>query len=139
MADLAQTIASNIKRLLASKGITQVDLAKNSHMPHAQLHGYLSGRNKPGTDKIEAIAKALDVGIEELFGVPPSPNLPVREPTPEEIAGFIIKGFGIDPRKKDIMETVATLGEAKLKVLARFVADLDAEGKEEEKRLKNSK
>lgn len=97
-----EKIISNIKRISADRRISAAELGRLAGISVPQLHHYLNGRNKPGIDKLEAIAKALGVGLDALLGTPPLADAPPRNPTPEELAAFFLEGAKIDPKRKAI-------------------------------------
>lgn len=65
---IAVKLISNIRRLMADRQITQAYLAKESNIVTTQLNNYLTGRNTPGLEPLEKIARALGVSVASLLG-----------------------------------------------------------------------
>jgi transcriptional regulator with XRE-family HTH domain len=62
------TVARNIKKYRKIKGLSQDKLARLADVSHAAIVKIESGGIKsPSIDTVQKIAKALDVGIEELI------------------------------------------------------------------------
>lgn len=62
------TIAENIKKLRIKQGLTQDDLVKKTGLKYSTLAKIEGGFvKKPGVQMVAAIAKALDVSIEDLM------------------------------------------------------------------------
>lgn len=60
------TFADKLNELLSSKHMTASRLAQLSGIAPSAICQYRQGKNKPGRDKIDAMATALDVSPEEL-------------------------------------------------------------------------
>jgi len=60
------------KRIMQAKGITQADLMQTLRVTSRGAVGhYLNGRRDPSPDQMAALAKALGVSMDELFGRAP--------------------------------------------------------------------
>ena len=62
----AITIASNIKRLRASKNLAQSALAAIAGLKPGQIYKYEKGENIPGGENLQKLAQALGVTTAEL-------------------------------------------------------------------------
>lgn len=60
-------LADNIRKLRKERGLTQTELGEKLGFRHSTIAGYESGRTVPTGDVLEKIAKALGVGIAELY------------------------------------------------------------------------
>jgi len=58
----------NLVRLRKERGLSQQDLAKKAGLTQRMIQYYEKEAVKPPIDKIEAIAKSLNVKISELIG-----------------------------------------------------------------------
>ena len=58
----------NIKKYRLEKGWTQSDLAKRSGIHQAKISGFENGTFPKDESRIIAIADALNIGLDELFG-----------------------------------------------------------------------
>jgi transcriptional regulator with XRE-family HTH domain len=109
-ADLAERLAKNIKQLRLARALTQVQMAKLSGLPRATWANLESGAANPTLTVLHAVAKALQVPIEELIGAPraevqhyPRGSLPerargavtVRSLLPDKIPGMLIERIEI--------------------------------------------
>lgn len=77
-------VARRMKQAMMDKGITQSELSDKSGIGRSNISQYLSGKNKPGSKAMKAIADALDVSeawlsgeIEEQTAFGKYSNLPV--------------------------------------------------------------
>jgi transcriptional regulator with XRE-family HTH domain len=66
--DSRTVIAENLRKLRKKHGLTQAALAELCGVSKRMLAYYETKATKPSIQKIEAIAKALNVKIEELIG-----------------------------------------------------------------------
>ncbi|SLN71717.1 anaerobic benzoate catabolism transcriptional regulator [Roseovarius gaetbuli] len=82
-----------IKELRLARGWTQTDLAEKSRMSRSQLSMIESEARTANTLRLNAIASALDVRIEDLFASPASENQRIAELlqklSPEDKAALI--------------------------------------------------
>lgn len=62
------TIANRLSYVLKSKKIKQIDLCKQLDIPKGAMCHYIKGDYEPRQDRIEAIAKALNVSEAWLMG-----------------------------------------------------------------------
>jgi transcriptional regulator with XRE-family HTH domain len=83
--DLSGRLAQNIKQLRHARGFTQQQLADLSGLPRATCSNLESGTANPTLQVLHALAKALQIPIEELVSVPradvqhfPRGTLPMR-------------------------------------------------------------
>ena len=67
--------AKNLKEIMTAKKISGARLARETGYSKAAISQYMNGINVPSPERIEAIAGALGVSVEELTAVP------VQEPT----------------------------------------------------------
>ncbi len=58
---------SNIKRLLAQKGLTQSELAERLGMSRQQLNRYVQNQRIPNAEITKNIAVELDCEMDDLF------------------------------------------------------------------------
>jgi len=68
--DLSGRLAQNIKQLRLARGFTQQQLADLSGLPRATCSNLESGSANPTLAVLHALAKALQIPIEELVSVP---------------------------------------------------------------------
>ena len=64
MSDFAQ----NLKKYRKQKKYSQKDLAEKLNYGYTAIANYESGRNEPCLDDLIALAKLLDVTVDELIG-----------------------------------------------------------------------
>ena len=68
MAKTISTIAKNIKKYRKEKGLSQDKLSRLADVSHATIIKIESGGiQSPTIDTVQKIAKALDVGVEDLI------------------------------------------------------------------------
>ena len=60
------TFATNFKRILLEKDLTQRDVCRETGMQPYEINKYATERLTPGTDKVEEIAKAIGVETDDL-------------------------------------------------------------------------
>ena len=60
----------NLKRMMKSKNITQVELSKAIGITQPSLSIYITGKSKPNIYKAYAIAKYIGCSIDELMREP---------------------------------------------------------------------
>lgn len=69
-------VSSNILRYMTIKGISYGELSKRTGIPKSALQRYATGQtSKIPVDRVEAIAKALNIDPAILFGWFPSPSI----------------------------------------------------------------
>lgn len=71
----------NITRLRKSKGLTQVDFAKQLHVTQSAVSHWESGRSVPDTVQLFRIAEFFGVSVEELSDMKPIEEKPKNEPS----------------------------------------------------------
>ncbi|MBN2422898.1 helix-turn-helix transcriptional regulator [Candidatus Woesearchaeota archaeon] len=64
----------NLEKIRKSKGLTLNELAKISGLTQRMIFYYENQAINPPIDKIEILAKALDVSISDLLGTPETEN-----------------------------------------------------------------
>ena len=68
MSKTISTIAKNIKKRRKEKGLSQDKLSRLADVSHATIIKIESGGiQSPTIDTVQKIAKALDVGVEDLI------------------------------------------------------------------------
>lgn len=112
MADLAQNLADNIRRLRESRGLSQQRMAALSEMPRPTWASLESGAANPTLAVLARVATALQVSIEELIGAPRTAvrlyrareikrrkrqGATLRALLPEAIAGLDISLMRLEP------------------------------------------
>lgn len=63
------SIGEHIRKYRKAAGLTQVELAQKLGLRQYVITNYERGIRKPPTDTLPRIAKALGVGLEELYGL----------------------------------------------------------------------
>jgi transcriptional regulator with XRE-family HTH domain len=63
------TIGENIRKYRKAKGLTQTELAEKLGTTQFVITNYERGRNNPTAAKLPEIAKALGVGLDQLYGL----------------------------------------------------------------------
>ena len=61
-------VAKNIRKYRAQRALTQDGLAEKLHVTRQTVSNWETGKNQPDLDMLEAMAKALEVEVSELFG-----------------------------------------------------------------------
>lgn len=87
---------TRLRTALANRNITQAQLAAYAKIDKGSVSGYLSGRCLPSSNRLERIAKVLNVSSSWLLGMddapaPVNPNA-LRVP----VLGYIAAGIPID-------------------------------------------
>ena len=67
MTSLKQKFGKRVREIRKSKGLTQEQIAELINIEPPNVSKMESGLHFPQPDKIEKLAKALDVNIQELF------------------------------------------------------------------------
>lgn len=62
------SFAENLRRLLDDRGMKAVELARKADLSESIISEYLSGKKEPRGRQSVAIAKALDVPMDTLWG-----------------------------------------------------------------------
>ena len=68
---MAKGMGARIQMALELKGFSQGQLAHKSGVNQSHISMILAGKRSPGTDKLIAIAQALDVSLDWIAGLPP--------------------------------------------------------------------
>lgn len=118
MDTLFKNIAKQLKKALETKDISLSELAKNADVSDATLSRILSGDANPSFDKIVRIAKALDISLDKLTGMPiqeVSNNAPAIEQEDysnetDILASFEISNTDLSPSQASRMLTSAANG-----------------------------
>jgi transcriptional regulator with XRE-family HTH domain len=63
-------VGKNLKRILATRGISQAELARQSGIPEMTISQVVNWKNEPGIGVVARIAEALDVTIDVLLRQP---------------------------------------------------------------------
>ena len=63
-----ETFSSQLRKLMASKQWNQVKAARELGLTQSQVSDYLSGKSEPYLSTAAAVAKRLDVSLDELSG-----------------------------------------------------------------------
>ena len=58
-----------LKEIRLARGMTQEELAKKTGVSQSQIARYENGNFEPNLDTLKALARELDVTIDELLGV----------------------------------------------------------------------
>jgi transcriptional regulator with XRE-family HTH domain len=111
-SELAGFLATNLKQLRLTRGLTQQQLARASGIPRATWANLESGAANPTLAVLHAAAVALQVSVEELLSPPraaarfyPRGSLPTRQRgqatmrklLPDRIAGMEIDRMELQP------------------------------------------
>ena len=62
------TFAARLKHALSITGVKQIELSRQTGIYKGTINNYLSGKYEPKQDRLEIIAKALDVSPVWLMG-----------------------------------------------------------------------
>lgn len=65
------SIATSLKALRKNKGWTQTNLAKNLGVTQQVIASYETGKKKPPVDRLQQLAAAFDVSVDEIVGRKP--------------------------------------------------------------------
>lgn len=113
--ELADRLARNVKQLRQTRGLTQQQMAKLSHLPRATWSNLESGSANPTLTVLHRVAVALQVPLEELIATPradarlyPADSLPpkrrgqawVKNLLPDDIPGTTIERIELAPSAK---------------------------------------
>jgi XRE family transcriptional regulator, regulator of sulfur utilization len=60
-------LADNLRRLRAAAGLTQAELASRANIPRATLGSMEQPGSNPGIQSVQAVARALGLGLDELI------------------------------------------------------------------------
>lgn len=68
-----EALAYNLKRIRKAQNLTQSDLASKANIPRASLASMEKVNSNPGVESVVAVAKALNVALDELLT--PTPEM----------------------------------------------------------------
>jgi len=77
-AEIRERLAFNVRRLLASRGWKQADLARATEEAEGRVSGLVRGTVTPRADFLAKVAEAFRVPVDELL-------LPVTSAQPQKI------------------------------------------------------
>ncbi len=63
----AQTIATNVRRLMAREGLTYSDVVESTGLDERTVRGLVRGANNPHARTLHKFAQGLGISIDELF------------------------------------------------------------------------
>jgi len=66
---LMSKLGENIRKYRKALGLTQAELAEKLGLTQALITNYERGLHNPPTTKLPDIAKALGIGVEQLYGI----------------------------------------------------------------------
>ncbi|MCI7804996.1 MAG: helix-turn-helix domain-containing protein [Oscillospiraceae bacterium] len=125
---MTKTIGENIKKYRKSKGLTQIQLAQKVNVGVNSIRRYEAGERQPNFDKLDAIANALEININDLISVQPMPMI-----LPESDDGFVATNGVLNPyEKKEKVDMIMkynklnTLGQHKAN---EYITDLSEQEK----------
>lgn len=80
-ADIVQAFAARLRELRRSRGMTQAELARQSHVTLSYIGKLEAGNSAPGLDLIDRLAKALGVRLSEMLPEesPPDSTVVLKE------------------------------------------------------------
>lgn len=90
-----QKISMNINKLIAEKGVTQVDIHNHTKIPRSTLTGYVKGTSTPNAGNIQKLADYFNVkksDIDPRFRTLPKNIIPIKEFVKIPILGSITCG-----------------------------------------------
>jgi transcriptional regulator with XRE-family HTH domain len=105
-------IAKKIKEAVGVKGWTVMDLARNSGIPQPQLYRYLKGTNKWPAAKLQKVADALNLAMDDL-----APSQLDAIGTEESKLLDIIERYAIDHKRKAICKLALTAESSDLEYM----------------------
>lgn len=88
-------ISKNINKLIAEKGVTQVDIHNHTKIPRSTLTGYVKGTSTPNAGNIQKLADYFNVkksDIDPRFRTVPKNIIPIKEFVKIPILGSITCG-----------------------------------------------
>ncbi len=118
MEKLIKNISQQLRNALDEKAMSPSDLSQSSNITEQVLSDILSGQNSPSFEEIIQIAKALNVSLDQLTGMPiqaihSAPSTPVKEDYSNEtdiLASFELSNTGMTPSEASRMLTSAANG-----------------------------
>lgn len=70
-AEAKQNVPANLRRILADRVWTPLELARRSQLSQSTVYAAYNGRNIPSAFVLRRIAEALDVSTDRLLDPPP--------------------------------------------------------------------
>jgi len=67
VAESKNRFQKNLKSLMLKRELSAVDLASAIGISHAGVYGWLNGRTMANPDQLDALSKALNCDIQDLF------------------------------------------------------------------------
>lgn len=90
MGDGRAALAANLKRLRAERGLSQKDLAAKAGIPYRPIQLAESGDSGMNADTLVAVAKYLNMTVDELVREKPSPPAAERNRTRLDLIALIL-------------------------------------------------
>lgn len=85
----------NLRRIRESKGISKSELARRIDVSDVQIGYWESGKNEPRMGKVQQLADALGVSMDELvFGVEKKSNTILKDAAPVKKASVTVPLYG---------------------------------------------
>src|SRR5687768_5506328 len=72
-----ESFAQRLVRIRKSKGMTQVELARDAGISPRMVAHYETKIQNPAPDTVVRLAKALKISVDELFGSKPFPKMDI--------------------------------------------------------------
>jgi transcriptional regulator with XRE-family HTH domain len=93
MTEPVNTVAANLRRLRAERGMSTVALAKQSGVARATLAQLEAGRGNPTLETLYALANTLGVGLGDVIAPAPDTDVEVvRAGEGPRVAGVAVRG-----------------------------------------------
>lgn len=67
MANINEKVGNKVRQIRRKKGMTQEALAYEAKIDYSYLNEIEAGKRNPSIKRLQAIARALNVSIKELF------------------------------------------------------------------------
>jgi transcriptional regulator with XRE-family HTH domain len=90
--DAVNTVAANLRRLRAERGMSTVALARESAIARATLAQLEAGRGNPTLETLYALANALGVALADVIAPPPAEVEVVRAGEGPRVTGAVVRG-----------------------------------------------
>jgi transcriptional regulator with XRE-family HTH domain len=115
--DLLPSLARNLRRYRALRGLSSSDVAQRSQVARATLSALEAGRGNPTLDTLSAIAGVLGVGVAELIAPGASSTMAVTrdgDHAPDPFGFRLLRRFKAGPCVIDLYDLRASEGESRL-------------------------
>jgi transcriptional regulator with XRE-family HTH domain len=109
MAQDKKIVAQRIGQLLASKGMTQTQLAEKSGITQAAISQIVNEERFPTTPVLMKIAKVLTVSIDYLVGQTNTPDVASALGNDETLMKFFRNFQSLDPQMQELLKQQAEL------------------------------